>query len=83
MRPIDEYHRAVRASGEDHLCIGTRPDPIAGVPGDGSETVCPKLGDVVRQVIDHFQRMGARNALAAEAADDETQLDPLPVGEDL
>jgi hypothetical protein len=58
MKPIDEYHRWVEWSDEDQVYIGKCPDLITGIHGDDPVKVFQDLGEVVQEVIDHFQRIG-------------------------
>jgi predicted RNase H-like HicB family nuclease len=56
MKPIDEYHRWVEWSDEDQVYIGKCPDLITGIHGDDPVEVYKELGEVVQEVIDHFQQ---------------------------
>jgi len=58
MKPIDEYHRWVEWSDEDKVYIGKCPDLITGIHGDDPVAVYRELGEVVQEVIDHFQQTG-------------------------
>lgn len=58
MKPIDTYHRWVEWSDEDQVYIGKCPDLITGIHGDDPVKVYKELGEVVQEVIDHFQRTG-------------------------
>ena len=58
MKPIDEYHRWVEWSDEDQVYIGKCPDLITGIHGDDPVKVYKELGEVVQEVIDHFQQTG-------------------------
>ena len=58
MKPIDEYHRWVEWSDEDHVYIGKCPDLITGIHGDDPVEVYRELAVVVQEVIDHFQQTG-------------------------
>ena len=55
MKPIDAYHRWVEWSDEDQVYIGKCPDLITGIHGDDPVQVYRELGEVVQEVIDHFQ----------------------------
>lgn len=58
MKPIDAYHRWVEWSDEDQVYIGKCPDLITGIHGDDPVQVYKELGEVVQEVIDHFQQTG-------------------------
>jgi predicted RNase H-like HicB family nuclease len=58
MKPIDQYHRWVEWSDEDQVYIGNCPDLITGIHGDDPVKVYEELGEVVQEVIDHFQQLG-------------------------
>jgi predicted RNase H-like HicB family nuclease len=58
MKTIDEYHRWVEWSEEDQVYIGNCPDLITGIHGDDPVKVYEELGEVVQEVIDHFQQTG-------------------------
>jgi predicted RNase H-like HicB family nuclease len=58
VKPIDEYHRWVEWSEEDHVYIGKCPDLITGIHGDDPVKVYEELNEVVQEVIDHFQQTG-------------------------
>jgi hypothetical protein len=58
MKLIDAYHRWVEWSDEDQAYIGTCPDLITGIHGDDPVQVYRELGEVVQEVIDHFQATG-------------------------
>jgi predicted RNase H-like HicB family nuclease len=58
MKTIDEYHRWVEWSDEDQVYIGRCPDLITGIHGDDPIQVYRELGEVVQEVIDHFQTEG-------------------------
>jgi hypothetical protein len=60
MKPIDEYHRRVEWSDEDRVYIGKCPDLISGIHGDDPVTVYRELGEVVQEVIDHFEQSGRK-----------------------
>ena len=70
MKPIDEYHRWVEWSDEDQVYIGKCPDLITGIHGDDPVKVYKELGEVVQEVIDHFQQSGRELPAATNAADD-------------
>lgn len=58
MKTIDEYNRWVEWSDEDQVYIGRCPDLITGIHGDDPIQVYRELGEVVQDVIDHFQAEG-------------------------
>ena len=58
MKTIDQYHRWVEWSEEDQVYIGKCPDLITGIHGDDPVLVYKELGEVVQDVIDHFQQSG-------------------------
>ncbi|QEH34908.1 hypothetical protein OJF2_34530 [Aquisphaera giovannonii] len=58
MKPIDAYHRWVEWSDSDQVYIGKCPDLITGIHGDDPVQVYKELGEVIQEVIDHFQRTG-------------------------
>ena len=58
MKRIDEYHRWVEWSDDDQVYIGRCPDLITGIHGDDPVQVYKELGEVVQEVIDHFQQSG-------------------------
>ena len=58
MKAIDGYHRWVEWSDEDQVYIGKCPDLITGIHGDDPVEVYKELGEVVQEVIDHFQQIG-------------------------
>jgi predicted RNase H-like HicB family nuclease len=58
MKPIDQYHRWVEWSDEDQVYIGKCPDLITGIHGDDAVKVYEELGQVVQEVIEHFQQAG-------------------------
>jgi hypothetical protein len=64
MKPIDAYHRWVEWSDEDQVYVGRCPDLITGIHGDDPVQVYKELGDVVQEVIDHFQSTGRELAPA-------------------
>ena len=60
MKPIDAYHRWVQWSDEDQVYTGKCPDLITGIHGDDPVEVYKELGEVVLEVIDHFQKAGRK-----------------------
>ena len=58
MKPIGEYLRWVEWSETDQVYIGKCPDLITGIHGDDPVQVYRELGEVVQDVIDHFQQIG-------------------------
>ncbi len=58
MKPIDEYHRWVEWSDADQTYIGMCPDLVSGIHGDDPVQVYRELGEVIQQVIDHFDKSG-------------------------
>lgn len=58
MKIIDQYHRWVEWSDDDRVYIGKCPDLITGIHGDDPVVVYQELGQVVQEVIDHFQQQG-------------------------
>ena len=58
MKRIDEYHRWVEWNEEDHTYIGKCPDLITGIHGDDPVQVFKELGEVLQEVIDHFESIG-------------------------
>ena len=58
MKPIDEYLRWVEWSEADQVYIGKCPDLLTGIHGDDPVQVYRELGEVVQDVIDHFQQIG-------------------------
>ncbi|HEU5115569.1 MAG TPA: hypothetical protein VFT74_02730 [Isosphaeraceae bacterium] len=58
MKPIDAYHRWVEWSDEDQVYVGKCPDLITGIHGNDPVQVYKELGEVVQDVINHFQQTG-------------------------
>ncbi len=58
MKPIDQYHRWVEWSEEDNVYVGKCPDLITGIHGDDPVQVYKELGEVIEDVIEHFQSSG-------------------------
>jgi hypothetical protein len=58
MKGIDQYHRWVEWSDEDQVCVGKCPNLISGIQCGDPLKVYEELGDVVQEVIDHFQQSG-------------------------
>ncbi len=58
MKQIDQYHRWVEWSDEDQVYIGKCPDLVTGIHGDDPVQVYKELGEVLQEVIDHFQKSG-------------------------
>jgi hypothetical protein len=58
MKQIDQYHRWVEWNDEDQTYIGKCPDLITGIHGDDPVQVYKELGDLVQEVIDHFEQSG-------------------------
>jgi predicted RNase H-like HicB family nuclease len=58
VKAIDANHRRVEWSDEDQAYIGKCPDLNTGVHGDDPVEVHRDLGEVVQEVIDHFQSTG-------------------------
>ena len=58
MKPSDRYLKWVEWSDEDQVYIGKCPDLITGIHGDDPVQVFRELGEVVQEVIDHFQQSG-------------------------
>lgn len=47
-------------SDEDQVYIGKCPDLITGIHGDDPVKVYEELGEIVQEVIDHFQQIGRK-----------------------
>ena len=60
MKASDQYHKWVEWSDEDQVYIGKPPDLITGIHGDDPVEVSKELGEVVQEVIDHFQTTGRK-----------------------
>ena len=60
MKAIDHYHRWVEWSDEDHVYVGRCPDLITGIHGEDPVKVYEELGQVVQDVIDHYQQTGRK-----------------------
>ncbi len=58
MKPIDAYHKWVEWSKEDQIYTGKCPDLITGIHGDDPVQVYQELGEVIQDVIDHFEKTG-------------------------
>ncbi len=58
MKTIDRYHRWVEWSEVDQAYLGKCPDLITGIHGDDPDEVYRQLGEVVQEIIDHFEREG-------------------------
>jgi hypothetical protein len=58
MKTIDAYHRWVEWSDEDQVYIDKCPGLISGIHGDDPVEVYKVLGEVIQEVIDHFERIG-------------------------
>lgn len=58
MKVVDSYHKWVEWSEEDQAYIGKCPDLITGIHGDDPVQVYRELGEVLEEVIDHFQKSG-------------------------
>ena len=69
MKPIDAYHRWVEWSDEDQVYVGKCPDLITGIHGNDPVQVYKELGEVVQDVINHFQQTG-REVPPANSTDD-------------
>ena len=52
------HYRWVEWSDEDQVYIGKCPDLITGIHGDDLVQFFKELGEVVQEVIDHFQQTG-------------------------
>ena len=52
------YAKFVEWSDEDQVYLGKCPDLITGIHGDDPVVVYKELGEVVQEVIDHFQQIG-------------------------
>ena len=55
MKAVDKYHKWVEWSDEDQVYIGKCPDLITGIHGDDPVRVYRELGEVLEEVIDHFE----------------------------
>lgn len=58
MKAIDQYHKWVEWSEEDHVYIGKCPDLITGIHGTDAIEVYRDLCQVVEEVIAHFTAIG-------------------------
>ena len=58
MKTVDQYHKWVEWSEEDQAYIGKCPDLITGIHGDDPVQVFQDLGEVLEDVIRHFQSTG-------------------------
>ncbi len=58
MKSIDQYHKWVEWSDEDHVYIGKCPDLITGIHGDNPTELYAELCEVVDDVIHHFESEG-------------------------
>ena len=58
MKTVTEYHKWVKWSEVDQVYIGKCPDLITGIHGDDPVQVYQELGEVLEEVIDHFQKSG-------------------------
>ena len=58
MKQIDVYPGWVEWSDEDQVYIGKCPDLVTGIQGDDPVEVYKEHGQVVGEVIDHFQEVG-------------------------
>ena len=53
-----KYRIVTEWSDEDQVYIGKCPDLVTGIHGDDPVKVYEELGEVVQEVIDHFQQSG-------------------------
>ncbi len=58
MKPSDKFHKWVEWSEEDQSYLGKCPDLITGIHGDDPVAVFQELGEVIDEVIAHFQSTG-------------------------
>ncbi len=58
MKTIDAYHKWVEWSEADQVYIGKCPDLITGIHGEDPVQIYRELGEVLEDVIDHFQQSG-------------------------
>jgi predicted RNase H-like HicB family nuclease len=58
VKTSDGYHKWVEWSEADQVYIGKCPDLITGIHGDDPVQVYQELGEVLEEVIDHFQKSG-------------------------
>ncbi len=70
MRTIDQYHKWVEWSDVDQVYVGKCPDLITGIHGDDPVQVYRELGEVLEELIDHFQKSNRAAAGAKDASDD-------------
>ena len=54
MKRNDKYHKWVEWSEEDQVYIGKCPDLITGIHGNDPQEVYRDLGEVIEDVIHHF-----------------------------
>lgn len=54
MRTIDQYHKWIEWSQEDHTYLGKCPDLITGIHGDDPIKLYEELCEVLEEVIQHF-----------------------------
>lgn len=55
MRTIDQYHKWIEWSQEDHTYLGKCPDLITGIHGNDPIKLYEELCDVLEEVILHFK----------------------------
>jgi len=58
MKTIDQYHKWVEWSEEDHAYLGKCPDLISGIHGDDPVRLYCELCETLEDVVRHFQREG-------------------------
>ena len=57
-KDVDRYHKWVEWSDTDQVYVGTCPDLITGIHGDGPVVLYSELCELVDDVIDHFKAEG-------------------------
>jgi len=55
MKIIDQYHKWIEWSDEDHTYIGKCPDLISGIHGEDPIALYKDLCDLLEEIIQHFQ----------------------------
>ena len=60
MKAIEHYHRWGEWCDDDHVYVGRCPDLITGIHGEDPVKVYEELGQVVQDVIDHYQQTGRK-----------------------
>lgn len=55
MRTIDQYHKWIEWSPEDHTYLGKCPDLITGIHGSDPVKLYEELCEVLEEVVQHFK----------------------------